>query len=1629
MTEENVVTNGLLALYKFEDNLNNSVSGSGLPGPCTIATVPNTNVVYGNGKYDKALRGSGSNIITPEINIHPYNDDYTICFWIPRQLTTNANKRNTELGINHSDNVLNYPSIRPFQVSIQPKRTDASFISVAEYRFTIAAKYFQILVSDPSGDPDWILVAIRKSGNTIGIAINSNTFKENYSFQQSETGDSSNVNRMKLDLGFFTSLGRIHSTGGVNIDSLRIYNRAISNGELAMIRGYNPPSPPTMTTIATQNIERANSGTTRLDIPIAATDPDNLKVTFVDTPIGTGNNGDLVGASVKGNDNVSRQTWRWNIPHTQTPGTYGVKIVGTSAGGSPANETVEQTVTINVTAPVVTPPTLRPIGNQTVKPGETKMISLSANGLNGATPVFSKQGPTWVNVDNTDDELDLSPPESAADTTHNVTVYVAANGETDSETITVTVLPLPPNNPPVLAAISPTNSFTNDDVTIQLSATDPDGDDITYSVSGNDYAGSLDEDTGLFQHRFTSPGTYTITFTATDDRDGVSTQNATVVVVNRPSPPVLDAIGNKSRVGDGSISIVLKAKDPDDLPITFQSSASGTFSAITQENGTDKYVVTWTSGTFNLGTTRVTFTATATGGDPVGETDSETIVVTVTAAQASPPVLTSIGNKSRTGAGTIPAFTIRATDPNGLPITFDDGEAGGTFGTVMSTGNEYRVNYESASYDVGRHDVTITATATGGTPAGETASETITITVNAPEASPPTLDPIGNQIISHNINSKDIRLYASDDDNETLMFSVTGDAGANASIESTNMLRLQPASVTSDTNYTITVTVTATTGTPINETDSETITVTKLAPPPPPPTNDPPIFASISDVAIFEGESVRIQLSATDPEGENITYGKSVNYGNLTNGGLFTHTFSNAGNFVITFTASDGVNIVSRTASIRVSEAVTPDPTPPVLQSINNQSRIGQGKFTVRLTAKDQHSLPIGFRTSDNSGTFGNITRDANYNYSVDWTSPSYGVGTRNVTFIATARGGNPRNESDSQIVTFTVVANNPPVLSPIGNQDGEVGREIMIELSATDPDGHAITFSKNSGSIGVLDNGVFTWIPTEVETVSVEFTATDALGATDSETIIINVEAFVPSPPRIQFIPEIIRINENTDIEFTFTSTDPDDEEISFSIDDDRATLSEPVDVVIGDLIYRRVTFSWDSVPNGTHNITITAEAAGETSTRMFTISATSNQRPTLLINGDTTILSGNTFRLTLVGNDPGSGSSGVTYQIHSGFFPGMFLNESDGVFNWSPPDIPDGAPSETYTVEFTATDTHGLISEIRQIILTVRSRSDTPFLGEESSGDYDILSGQVIAYDDNNSDNIDDWINVISRDYGVTGRVVLDNGIIRVLIGKEVNFNQVISVYRIDDNNNNGKEIFTLMPLDGNNRKVNRVNSITFRNISINQVIVNVRYGDNEYTISLSRGMPYCNIASDVKKISIHRSTDSGVVKSGSNRYVENLVVPAFRGDYTVARPTGFGSTRYDFSKYQTFAGQFSDQASNRYARAYLTNIKRMFDNWIMWGIDKTTARTENYANVMCFVSAPTSIVRGVSELTGRGDYPSSNFIETIITFDRPFRVALIDIPSNARANEENNKVFINLTNEACQRVFERNFIRRRE
>ena len=270
------------------------------------------------------------------------------------------------------------------------------------------------------------------------------------------------------------------------------------------------------------------------------------------------------------------------------------------------------------------------------------------------------------------------------------------------------------------------------------------------------------------------------------------------------------------------------------------------------------------------------------------------------------PVLEPVGNRSIT-VSTPLSFTVQASDPDGDPVTFaaNNLPAGATF-------TERTFTWTPTADQLGSYQVTFVAS--DGQAQG---SETVTISVARPNTAPELL-PLGNQSTSENTPLSFV-IAATDAENDPISYSA-GSLPTGASFTG-QVFRWTPGYNQAGSYE---VTFTASDG---RAQDSQTITLAVAN------LNRTPALAAIGDRSVDENNALTFDVSASDPDGDNLTFSADgLPAGANLTGPSFTWTpaTGQAGSYEITFVASDGELTASQTTLIMVV-GVGPDGTAPVV--------------------------------------------------------------------------------------------------------------------------------------------------------------------------------------------------------------------------------------------------------------------------------------------------------------------------------------------------------------------------------------------------------------------------------------------------------------------------------------------------------------------------------------------------------------------------------------------------------------------------------------------------------------------------------------------------------------------------
>ncbi len=257
-------------------------------------------------------------------------------------------------------------------------------------------------------------------------------------------------------------------------------------------------------------------------------------------------------------------------------------------------------------------PTLNPVGNLSVRENELLRTRLTGVDLSGEAITFSATG-LPVGAELYPQGLLMFRPGYTQSGIYTVTFTATdASGNKDQETVSLTVQDV--NRTPDLTV---PNQTVNEQATLSftISATDPDGDQLTYTAANLPDGASFSSSTRTFTWAPTvdQSGNYTVLFTASDGKtSGVDSANVIISVGNVNRPPALDPIADQSVAEGSTLAFSVVAADPDEANRLSISATGLPQGATLSQSGTNPATatVTLTPGYTQAGIYKVKFTAT-----------------------------------------------------------------------------------------------------------------------------------------------------------------------------------------------------------------------------------------------------------------------------------------------------------------------------------------------------------------------------------------------------------------------------------------------------------------------------------------------------------------------------------------------------------------------------------------------------------------------------------------------------------------------------------------------------------------------------------------------------------------------------------------------------------------------------------------------------------------------------------------------------------------------------------------------------------------------------------------------------------------------------------------------------------
>ncbi len=697
-------------------------------------------------------------------------------------------------------------------------------------------------------------------------------------------------------------------------------------------------------------------------------------------------------------------------------GTYTATVIVSDAEGNSAQTGITWTINPAPIAPVLTNP-----GNQTNLRGDNVSLQLSATQIDNNPLTYSASNlPTGLNIDpetglisgTVDPSATLGAPYAVTVTATDDVTNLSANQSfnwTISAANVAPVLPTPGNQ---------INS-AGDTVSLQLSATDADGDALTYTATGLPPGLSLDPISGsiagTLPNSAASSTPYNVTVKASDGMASNSQSFTWTVNAVRLQNP-----GDQGSLDGDSVSLQLTAGDANNAALTYSASGLPSGLSINSSNGLISGTIAGNADT--NGPYSVTVTATDSNNDKVSQSFAWTV-----ARLALNPV-----NDQENQEGASVSLQMSTTDHEGTPTYSASGLPPGV--SINSTTGLISGTVGIGSFGSSPYQVTVTAT-----DGSYTSSQSFVWTVTRRVA---LVNP-GDQ--SNAVGDSVSLQLSATSPGGTMTYSGSG-LPPGLSISSAGLISGSPTTANSNP---YTATVTASDGTSSSsQTFSWTVSAINLVSPGDQTNNDGDAV-SLSLTTGYHGSGI-LSYSAT-----GLPPGLSINSSTGQITGTISGTADTNSPYSVTVNVTDCTNTSSQSFSWAVNAVVAID-------SIDDQSNAAGDAVSLQVSASDTlnntltysaTNLPTGLSINSTSGLISGTIAVGD-----DAHSPYAG------TVTVTDSAGNSATQSFNWTVAHVLLVNPGPLQSLDGTN-------VSLQLQGKDADGDTVTYTASGLPSGLSIN------------------------------------------------------------------------------------------------------------------------------------------------------------------------------------------------------------------------------------------------------------------------------------------------------------------------------------------------------------------------------------------------------------------------------------------------------------------------------------------------------------------------------------------------------------------------------
>ena len=901
-------------------------------------------------------------------------------------------------------------------------------------------------------------------------------------------------------------------------------------------------------------------------------------------------------------------------------------------------------------------------------------------------------------------------------------------------------------------------------------ATDPDGDEVRYSLTGGNELFTVDETSGELY--YVGPGedyesgvtSYELTVRASDAAHTVDT-TVTVTVTDEAEAPAFgeesyafelaeNVDGRVNRLSLGTVT----ATDPDSDTVRYSLLGGNDSSLFAIEETSGELFYVGAGEDFEGGVTSYELTVRASDGTHTIDT---TVTVTVTDAAEQPAFgeesyAFELAENADGRANGLSLGRVLATDPDGDEVRYSLAGGNELFTVDETSGELYYVgpgeDYESG---VTSYEVTVRAS-----DAAHTVDTTVTVTVTDAAEAPAFGEESYAFALAENVDGSVNRISlglvaATDPDGDSVRYSLSGGNDSSLFVIGAASGELYYVGGGEDFEGGVTsyeLTVRASDGTDSTEA-TVTVTVTDEA--------EAPAFGKESYAFELaenvDGRVNRLSLgtvTATDPDSDTVRY--SLLGGNdsslfaieETSGELF---YVGAGedfeggvtSYELTIRASDGTHTIDTTVTVTVTD-VAEQPAfgeeSYAFELAENADGRANGLSLGRVLATDPDGDEVRYSlTGGNESRLFNIDETSGELYYV---GPGEDYESGVTSYEVTVRASDAAHTVDTTVmVTVTDAAEAPAfgeesyAFELAENVDGRVNRLSLGAVTATDPDGDAVRYSLLGGN----DSSLFAIEETSGElyyvgagedfeggVTSYELTIRASDGTHTIDTTVTVTVTDAAEQPAFGDESYAFELAENADGRANGLSlgrvlaTDPDGDEVRYSLTGGNESMLFNIDETSGELYYVGPGEDYES---GVTSYELTVRASDAAHTVDTTVTVTVTDAAEAPAFGEESYafelaenVDGRVNRLslgTVTATDPDS--DGVRYSLLGGNDSSLFaIEETSGELSYvgAGEDFEGGVTSYELTIR--ASDgTHTIDTTVT---VTVTDAAEAPAFGDES-------------------------------------------------------------------------------------------------------------------------------------------------------------------------------------------------------------------------------------------------------------------------------------------------------------------------